>query len=116
MRQLLVNINDDRFTSVRTGLIHGSICLDPFRRGDADENGALELTDAMAALQLLFGTGDVACLDFVDANDDGSVNITDAVYLLLHLFRGGPEPPPPFSNPGLDPTSDLLPCLRPAEC
>jgi len=38
------------------------------------------------------------------------VDIADAVYVLAYLFAGGPEPPPPFGEPGFDPTDDALGC------
>ena len=41
-------------------------------------------------------------------NDSGRVDLSDGVYLLGHLFLGGPEPPPPFADPGIDPTPDEL--------
>ena len=37
---------------------------------------------------------------WTDANGDGGLNITDPVSLLHYLFRNGPQPPPPFPEPG----------------
>ena len=45
-----------------------------------------------------------------DANDSGTINVADAAYSLNFLFRGGMIPPPPFPNPGLDPSDDQLGC------
>jgi len=39
-----------------------------------------------------------------NANDDERLDISDAVYLLGFLFLGGPSPPPPYPEPGVDPT------------
>ena len=47
-------------------------------------------------------------MDAADANDDGSIDIADAIYLLSYLFGGGDQPPPPFPDPGIDPTPDTL--------
>jgi hypothetical protein len=82
-----------------------------FRRGDADLNGRIEISDAIRALGYLFlGAGTLRCLDAADIDDDGKVEITDPIRLLDHLFSGGPEPMPPFPDPGTDPTPDSLEC------
>jgi hypothetical protein len=67
-----------------------------FRRGDADLNGRLELTDAVVILEHLFRGGtEPACLDAADADDGGVVNITDPIGILNHLFQGSLPPPLP---------------------
>lgn len=111
-----IKVNDGSFTAVRPMLDHGGICLQLFRRGDANADGVLRLDDALAALQFLFREGSLLCLDFADANDDGKVNVSDPVWVLTYLFRGGPTPPPPFASPGLDPTGDKLACLGLPDC
>ncbi len=64
-------------------------------RGDADEDGALAITDAIFILNFLFLGGRApACSPIADADGDGVVNITDGVFVLGHLFLGGPAPPP----------------------
>jgi hypothetical protein len=82
-----------------------------FPRGDADGNGRLEITDAIAILNFLFlGTFSPACEDALDSDDSGEVLITDAIALLGHLFLGSPQGlPPPFGDCGADPTPDSLP-------
>ena len=68
----------------------------PFRRGDTDDNGAVDLTDAVTILLALFaGTSPLGCNESGDADNDGRIDLTDAVILLEHLFRGGPPPTPP---------------------
>ena len=47
-----------------------------------------------------------------DANDDGVLNLTDPVRLLRYRFVGGAPLPPPFPDPGIDPTEDDLSCER----
>lgn len=83
---------------------------DKFRRGDADDNGAVNLTDAVRLLGHLFQGGAApSCPDAADMDDDAALKITDAVYLLASLFRGGPAPPPPgVDTCGTDPTQDEL--------
>ena len=83
----------------------------PFIRGDSDRNGIVELTDAVATLGHLFkGEAPPPCLDGADADDSSVINITDAIVTLLRLFVSGPPLPPPYPEPGLDPTVDGLPC------
>jgi hypothetical protein len=83
----------------------------PFIRADVDENGKIDLTDAIAILEFLFETPqEYRCLDRLDGNDDGDVNISDPIFVIFYLFEGGPAPALPFPNPGLDPTGDTLSC------
>ncbi len=89
-----------------------------FRRGDADLNGAVQLTDAVTVLLRLFAGGQtLACDDAADADDGGSLDLTDAVRVLSHLFRGGPAPPDPGPDVcGPDPTADDLTCESSNAC
>ena len=71
-----------------------------FRRGDAGDNGTVNISSAILILSFLF-TDEVStlpCMEAGDINNDGSINITDPVNLLNHLF--GPQPPP--GPPGLE--------------
>ncbi|MBI4600647.1 MAG: PKD domain-containing protein [Planctomycetes bacterium] len=81
-----------------------------FRRGDANADGVVNISDAIFSLGALFlGGASPPCLDAVDANDDGLVNITDPVFLLDWLFRGGGTPPSPGPHEcGPDETPDGL--------
>jgi hypothetical protein len=83
----------------------------PFRRGDANDDAAVDISDGVAILSDLFlGVGAPApCRDALDANDSGDLDITDGIYLLNFLFQGGPDIPPPYPGLGLDPTADALP-------
>ena len=89
-----------------------------FHRGDADQNGVLQLTDAIQVLGYLFlGTATRVpdCPDAADADDNGVIQLTDAVRILGYLFLGlGPPatPGPPPEACGVDPTTDDLldPC------
>lgn len=88
-------------------------CSTAFRfiRGDANGNGGINLTDSVAILGHLFQGRPLECPDAGDFNDTGTVNLTDAVATLEYLFRpGGIAPPPPFPEPGVDPTPDGLVC------
>ncbi|MBI4604351.1 MAG: hypothetical protein HY721_20520, partial [Planctomycetes bacterium] len=55
----------------------------PFRRGDFDRNGAVDITDAVASAGYLFRSGRApTCQDAADGNDDGVLDVSDPIYLL----------------------------------
>jgi len=86
----------------------------PFRRGDADGDGDVDITDALALLNSLFRDAALPpCPDAADANDDGDVDISDALTILLRLFGGIGELPPPSGTCGFDRTDDALSCGGP---
>jgi hypothetical protein len=88
-----------------------------FRRGDADSNQRLEITDAINLLNFLFlGGPEPPCQDAADADDNGQLQITDPIRILGYLFLGGDPPPSPGAEVcGADPTADVLPECR-SEC
>jgi hypothetical protein len=89
----------------------------PFRRGDSDSGGALNLTDAVLTLSYLFQAGPApGCQDAADADDNGAIQITDAIFTLNHLFLGGPAPSEPFTSCGSDGTPDGLGCMAFPAC
>lgn len=70
-----------------------------FIRGDANQDGSVNIADAVLILDSLFGmpAAILLCEDAADANDDEQLNIADAVSLLGFLFTpGASEPPAPF--------------------
>jgi hypothetical protein len=68
----------------------------PFRRGDANGDGEVDISDPVNILLWRFSTGEEPdCLDTADANDDERHDITDAIFLLLYLFQGERTPPEP---------------------
>ncbi len=82
-----------------------------FSRGDADADGELDLSDAIAVLFYLFAErSPPACLDSMDADDNGTVQVTDPLYLLNYLFRQGAPPPLPSAECGFDSSGDGLTC------
>jgi hypothetical protein len=89
-----------------------------FIRGDSNDDGKVDIVDAIKDLDFLFGGGDPPpCMDASDANDDGEVDITDAIAKLLWLFGGGPPPKPPFPRCFIDPTPyDGLDCQEYTNC
>ena len=93
-----------------------------FVRGDANDDGNVDLSDAVCLLGYLFlGTCSIRCMDSADVNDRAviaaqPIDISDAVFLLAGLFLGGRTPPPPFANCGVDPTTDVLGCNSSRHC
>lgn len=74
-----------------------------YRRGDANDDGVSDVSDAVAVLSFLFlGAIELSCKDAADMDGDGILNISDAVYLLAYRFLGGPPPPQPFELCGTE--------------
>jgi hypothetical protein len=66
-------------------------------------------------LRVLFSAEPMpSCEDRLDADDSGEINVSDAQYVGNALFRDGPTFPPPYPQPGTDPTPDSLAC-KPSE-
>lgn len=87
-----------------------------FRRGDLNEDGAIDISDPIAGLICLFACIP-ACPDAHDVNDDGAWDIADPIYELGYLFNGGPAPPEPFPGCGGDATDiDALFCSAHGGC
>ena len=83
-----------------------------FRRGDANADGAVDLSDGSRTLGHLFLGREVPpCRDAADADDSGELELTDAVFTFSHLFLGRAAPPSPGpATCGSDPTADDLDC------
>ena len=95
--------------SARGRVEFGDNPVNDFIRGDSNDDGVLNVSDAVFTLSFLFiGDEQPECLAANDTNDDGAVNITDVIRTLNFLFLGGTNAPPaPFPDPGADPTRDL---------
>lgn len=88
-----------------------------FRRGDANTDGSVDVSDSVFTLAWLFTGGPVpSCLKAADASDDGGVDISDPIYALNFLFLGGFAPPAPHPACGVDPTPDNLTCTSYPPC
>lgn len=65
------------------------------RRGDANRDGVVDLSDAVVIFDYLFSGGRRPLfVEYMDADSSGSVNINDALYILNYLYDGGPAPGP----------------------
>ena len=96
-----VNSPDSYFRTLSAG----------FKRGDANQDGKVDVSDPSAINNYLNQGATLSCLDAADANDDGMINTKDSEYILNFLFNGGTAPVAPgaFSD-GTDSTPDYLQC------
>ena len=79
--------------SVGLGLIDDARIIG---RGDANNDGTVNLTDAVMINNFLFNGGpQPPCMNQADANDDGQVSISESNFIMNWLFLGGPAPPSP---------------------
>jgi fibronectin type 3 domain-containing protein len=86
-----------------------------FRRGDADGNGLVELTDPIFVLNNQFlGGPSPKCMDAADADNSGAYDLTDAIFSLNFQFLGGTTPPPPGPGPACGPDTAEPPDSFPA--
>ena len=68
-----------------------------FRRGDANDDGKVDMSDAISVLGWLFlGAAEPGCVAIANVNPDQVADLSDAIYLLSHLFLGGPRPLDPY--------------------
>ncbi len=112
---LLCGLRDSVGTVLGDAFVRVSLGVPPtateFIRGDANQDGMLDIADPVFALDLLFGAGGTTtCVDDKDTNDDGGFDISDPIYALSNLFSAGPPPPAPYPNCGVDPTPDGIDC------
>ncbi|MEM7260695.1 MAG: lytic polysaccharide monooxygenase [Planctomycetota bacterium] len=98
------------FFSASDVFIEGGMAPPQFIRGDCNSDGAVDISDAVASLAVLFTGGTTECADACDANDDGAQDIADAVATLASLFSGGGALPQPTGVCGSDSTADSLDC------
>ncbi|MFN0060700.1 MAG: hypothetical protein ACKVX7_19775 [Planctomycetota bacterium] len=92
---------------------------DEFKRGECNNDGGIDIADAIFTLSILFtpGSGPAACDDACDSNNDGAVNIADAIALLSSLFGSPAMPlPAPYPGCGEDTGADSLDCEGYANC
>ena len=73
-------------------LVHGKleIPFTGFLRGDVNDSGALEVTDAINFLTWMFLGGPApGCMDAADADNNGTLGLSDGINILTFLFGGG---------------------------
>lgn len=83
----------------------------PYLRGDSNNDGRTNISDASHILSYLFKGGAPApCAKAADVDASGEINLSDALVLFNYLFRQGEAPPAPFPGCGFDPSSSPLEC------
>lgn len=89
----------------------------PFRRGEVNGDGTVDLSDAISILNFLFvGGKEPTCQKSADVDDSGALDVSDGIRLLGYLYLGGAEPRPPFGACGRDPNPDGISCLFTVIC
>ncbi|MDE0959888.1 MAG: VCBS repeat-containing protein [Planctomycetota bacterium] len=89
----------------------------PFLRGDANDNGIINIADAVVILRRMFGIDPPGtCLAAEDADGDGGTDIGDAVRVVTYLFSLGEAPVAPFPTCDLAPDPLILPCTERVSC
>ncbi|MEM7167554.1 MAG: hypothetical protein AAF581_19005 [Planctomycetota bacterium] len=97
--------------SLISGLIDGTVVPLDFVRGDANNDGTVDISDAVFIAKANFGFGPApACDNAADANDNDMLAVGDVVYVLAYLFQGGAVPAAPFPSCGVDGTPGALDC------
>ena len=89
----------------------------PFLRGDVNENGSVNVGDAVVLLRRMFGLDPQGnCLAAADVDADGELDLSDAIRILTFLFSGGEAPAEPFPvcGVGFDPLA--VPCESHGSC
>lgn len=63
-------------------------------RGDANNDGNIDVADATYIVNYIYSNGPAPQPDprMGDANCDATVNVGDAVHIVNYIFRGGPAP------------------------
>ena len=76
-------------------------------RGDVNQDGSHDISDAIGLLQVLFSGLPNTCEKSLDVNVSNGVDLADAIALLDGLFGGGAAPAAPFPGCGDDAGSGL---------
>lgn len=83
-----------------------------FRRGDANIDGKVDISDIVRVTEIFTSTKRMQCEDAADANDDGAIDLSDAIFLSSWYSLGTVQelPSPGAFTLGFDPTPDSLGC------
>lgn len=99
---------------IRRGAEAGTLAQ--FLRGDVNNDGFIDLSDAIGSLDAIFFGFEANCEDAADWNDDGRHDITDPIGALGYIFSSGAAPAAPFPVCGSDPGFDQLDCTGVTNC
>ncbi|MDE0959290.1 MAG: cohesin domain-containing protein [Planctomycetota bacterium] len=88
----------------------GNICFTdspPFIRGDSNDDGSLNLADAIFLIGYYFAGGSPPpCRASANSNGDAVVDIGDVIFVINHQFLAGPQPGAPYPSCGADPAGE----------
>jgi len=88
-----------------------------FVRGDANDDGQVNIADPIRILAYMFAGASSGCLDATDVDDDGAVGIADPILLLSGLFAGNwGASIPLLGDCRYDETDDGLACSAYLSC
>ncbi len=94
-----------------------TVGIPEYRRGDANQDGSLNIADGIWILNAIFQDGpSFDCLGASDANSDSSQDASDAVYIFNHQFLNGPPPAAPQGSCGGDADPDPTDCAGYTGC
>ena len=94
-----------------------SIAIPTFIRGDANDDGQVDIADAIWIINSLFQGGQILdCTGANDANADNQFDISDGLYLLAYRLLGGSSPPAPYPACGINADPELEDCLGYTSC
>ncbi len=89
-----------------------------FIRGDGNDDGTLNLADAIFLINYFFADGLIpGCSAAADANNDFTVDLGDVIYLINHQFLDGAAPAAPWPGCGADPAGEsAIGCANYSNC
>lgn len=114
---LTVAFPDASLGLLTTDNLNALSAFDPeFIRGDANEDGGIDLFDGLRIIYYIGAMSTVSCKNAADADDDEDVDLFDGLRIIYWLGGAAPAPPPPNQNCGTDPTRGPLGCCRYPPC
>ena len=66
--------------------------VEPHIPGDINEDGTVDVADAISIINYLFRGKVLAVEEAADVNRNGTINLADTIYILLYLYKGGTAP------------------------
>jgi hypothetical protein len=83
---------DANYITYKTAVKQGKITYRPYKKGDADHSGKINLLDVSSIINFLYRGGPDPGLYEGDADSNGKINLLDVAYIINYLYRGGPPP------------------------